>query len=294
MKFKSNRDNLKQNVNASELLVLPDPLEIVKNSDGQFNFNMGKGNDDMQNELADENKARYLHERNKQISLFACAKLLRELTKIELFRPKFNIMYIGCLCLIKQSKMLNQVCVNSLKMKTNQYHCVNFEEWLKNEKNPNRILPLLEEDMITMNNYWEHLFSIINDLIKSNDVSFDMNVLKDISGSNIDFNKVYTYLDNVLVKLFQYYLKCPDNIVNTAEGEKLLRCCGAMADVLMMEQKFPFKEGNDIFNWKNYKAKEKSMSRDALVQRMHSYRDREGAFNDDGCFLSSVVKKYCS
>jgi hypothetical protein len=66
----------------------------------------------MKNEVKDVNKLRYLHERNKQISLFAAAKLVRDLTKIELFRPRFNVMYLGCLALIKQSKMLNQVCVN--------------------------------------------------------------------------------------------------------------------------------------------------------------------------------------
>lgn len=146
----------------------------------------------MKNEMKDVNKLRYLHERNKQISLFAAGKLVRDLTKIELFRPRFNVMYLGCLALIKQSKMLNQVCVNSLKMKTNQYKCVTFDEWVSQDQ-PKNIIKVLEEDNSTLSKYWEHLFEVINNLIKSNDVNFDMAVLKELSAGGGDFNKMFTY-----------------------------------------------------------------------------------------------------
>jgi len=87
----------------------------------------------------------------------------------------------------------------------------------------------------------------------------------------------------------------PADKQNTHEAEKMLRCCGAMADVLRMEGKFPFKDDKgEIFNWKNYKNTEKNIDKNKLIARMKEYKDREAAFNDDGCFLSSVVKKYCS
>ena len=77
-RFESNKSQLKQFGNASELLVLPDPLDLIQNSSGQFLVNPTQATGggkifalkkiDMKNELKDENKLRYLHERNKQIS----------------------------------------------------------------------------------------------------------------------------------------------------------------------------------------------------------------------------------
>merc|ERR1711976_746279 len=143
MKFKNNRESFKQYGTQSELLVLPDPLDIVQNSDGELKINVNaKGSSNqMQNELQDENKTKYLHERNKQISLFSGAKTLRELTKGKLFAEKFNIIYIASLCCIKQARTLNYSCINSLKDGTDiMIDCVNFKEWVKVKNNTSKII----------------------------------------------------------------------------------------------------------------------------------------------------------
>jgi hypothetical protein len=94
--------------------------------------------------------------------------------------------------------------------------------------------------------------------------------------------------------MYQYWMNMPSHIQNSPEGEKFLRCCGGMANVLVLEENFPFKDEYDnVFDWKCFKDREKMLERKHFVHRLESYKERKGAFNDEGCFIASIVKKYC-
>lgn len=294
MKFKANRETLKQYGNASELLVLPDPLDIIHTADGEIkiNVNMGKGTNSMQNELQDENKTKYLHERNKQISLFSGAKLLREITKGKMFDEKFNIIYIASLCQIKQSKTLNKSCINSLKEGTDiQIDCVNFKEWVKVKNNTSKIITQFEEDNVTMTKYWEHLIEVIQENINQG-MKFDMSVLDELIKKNIGYQEVFTYIDDILINLYKYNLGLTDKVQNSPEGDKLLRCCGNVCNLLNQAEIFPYKtKSNDVFNWNEYKKTETALTKDQILKRLSNLKNRESRFNNTGCYVFDKVKQ---
>lgn len=158
MKFAKNVKNFENF--ASELMVLPDPLELVQDDNQNWEFRhpgmkdtnvRGKEKKDKL-ELC---KLAYLHERNKMISLFKVCKMLRDLIKIELFRPKFNLLFIAAICTIREANMFSLIAINSLKNEYNHYSCDGFSEWIKTAE-VNKVLSTFEKDYESQVVYLDH------------------------------------------------------------------------------------------------------------------------------------------
>lgn len=300
--FNSNREKINMMGNLSDILVLPDPLDLCLDSNNDFSFanninkTVSKNQDDTMQNMANiqDNKLRYLHERNKQILLFATSKKVRELAKIELFKPKFNILLLSAICLCKEGILLNNVATNSLKLNINQYNTSQFNEWCASEE-PKKVIKSFEEDYKTMKTYFEHLQTIVEDKI-SQGITFDMKVVDELKAQKVDFNNIHSYLDSYLISLYQYHLKMPTNLKGGKEEDQFLRTCGAMAQVLMMEDNFPYRDDDDdsVFDWKCFNDREKGVSHDVIKHRLQCFEVRKAKLDDEGCFIIEAVKKVCT
>jgi len=150
------------------------------------------------------NKNRYLHERNKQICLFAATKKVRDLTKIESFKKKFGILYTTAFCLCKKSILFYNIYIKSLKAKVNTLNLPHFEQWLEKQDCSN-ILKSFGEDFTTAKKYHDHLLQIITDIHEKNEIHFDVDVLNKLMSSSLDLNILHILLENYLIELCKFY-----------------------------------------------------------------------------------------
>ena len=90
-----------------------------------------------------------------------------------------------------------------------------------------------------MSKYWEHLLEVIQDNIKQG-MKFDMNILKEIQKS-ASYQQIYSYIDDILISLTKYYMELDEKLQNSPDGDKLLRCCGNVCNLLNQGEIFPYK-----------------------------------------------------
>lgn len=146
-----------------------------------------------------------------------------------------------------------------------------------------------------MKTYFEHLQTIVEDKI-SQGITFDMKVVDELKAQKVDFNNIHSYLDSYLISLYQYHLKMPTNLKGGKEEDQFLRTCGAMAQVLMMEDNFPYRDDDDdsVFDWKCFNDREKGVSHDVIKHRLQCFEVRKAKLDDEGCFIIEAVKKVCT